>query len=143
MKFDKIVDKILKEASYDSYGHRLGRGGDEYPTRRKEHAPIGMKPERFSILKDGQVIESGLVHMDALKAKYKMEKEHPGANIEIKQTMDESWSGEKTVGETETWDITDLSSGKVVHSCGSKEDCYDWCKKQPKSKQFSFRKIKS
>jgi hypothetical protein len=50
---------------------------------------------------------------------------------------------EQTTGEGEAWDITDLSSGKVVHSCGSKEDCYDWCKKQPKSKQFSFRKIKS
>jgi len=65
MKFDKIVDKILKEASYDSYGHRLGRGSDENPTRRKEHAPIGMKPERFSVLKDGQVIKSGIIHMDA------------------------------------------------------------------------------
>jgi hypothetical protein len=50
---------------------------------------------------------------------------------------------EQTTGEGETWDITDLETNKVVYSCGSKEDCHAWCKKQPKSKNFSFRKVKN
>lgn len=61
----------------------------------------------------------------------------------VKQIIDEAWENEKTVGETDAWDITDVETKKVVHSCASKEDCLDWCKKQPKSKKFSFRRVQS
>lgn len=54
-----------------------------------------------------------------------------------------SWKEkEQTVGEGETWDITDTNTGKIVHSAAAKEDALSWARSQPKGQHFSIRRVR-
>lgn len=87
MKFDKIADKILKEASRDSAGYRLGRGSDEYPTRSRDrydrYEVEEIIRDKYSILKDGKVVETHDNLRDAFHRLIQMRKEHPGSTISM------------------------------------------------------------